>query len=220
MPRQKTKPIPEETFDALFRAIRDLQNHGQAMVNGKRFPHKILDDSKRGKAFLTRQRHGLVMETMLVRGLRFNELASMRRDQLSLKPPSIHVHRSKKGENGSAPVPQLLARRLDSWHFAWHQLYSPKTSELLFPNRNGQQLGIRIYNDMLRSFADLFDELKLSSHCFRDTAAVKIIAEDGMSIVDVGRFLGHRSSVSTEQYIRKKQLQDVQLRLPLWAEMD
>lgn len=218
MPRQKTTPIPEATFDAVLRAIRDLQNHGQAMVNGKRFPGKVLDDDNRGKAFLTRQRHGLVMEVMLARGLRFSEAARMRRDQLSIKPPSIYVHRSKKGDDGGQPVPAVLARRLSAWHSAWHQLYSPKTSQLLFPNRSGKPLGIETFNRMLASFSNLFDELKLSSHCFRDTAAINIIMQDGMTIVDVGRFLGHRSSVSTEQYIKKKQQQEVQLRLPLWAQ--
>lgn len=212
MPRTATKPIPEKQFLAVLSAIGDLQQYGQAFVNGKRFPTKVL--SFEGRAFLARQRHGLVMETMLVRGLRFSEVARMRLDQVTQSPPSIYVHRSKGGRNGSAPVPAELATRLVTWQRRHCYLYQ-RPSELLFPARTGRPLRNRIFNDMLREFSGLFESLKLSSHVFRDSAAVRIIQQDDASVVDVARFLGHRQTRSTEEYINKKERAEIQLNLPL-----
>jgi len=212
MPRKATKPIPAKQFSAVLTAIRDLQVHGQAFVAGQRFPGKVL--TFEGRAMLSRQRHGLVMETMLVRGLRFSELARMKAKQVTVNPPAIHVSRSKRGIDGAAPVPAELAIRLLNWHRRYCYLYS-RESELLFPSRTGSQLRIRIFNDMLHEFSSMFDALQLSSHVFRDTAAVKIIEQDGVTIVDVARFLGHRNTRSTEAYINKREQQEIQLNLPL-----
>ena len=138
----------------------------------------------------------------------------MRLDQVSQKPPTIYVHRSKGGRDGAAGVPKSLADRLVTWQRRYCYLYQ-RPSELLFPTRNGGQMGNRIFNDMLKEFSGLFDSLKLSSHVFRDSAAVQIIQQDGVTVVDVARFLGHRQTRSTEEYINKKEQEDIQLNLPL-----
>jgi integrase len=199
-------------MQAVLSAIRELQQFGQASVDGQKFPKRQLNSE--GRAFLIRQRHGLVMETMLARGLRFSEVSRMRLDQVIISPPAIFVHRSKRGVSASAPVPSELVTRLVTWHRRYCFLYR-RRSDLLFPSREGTPLGNRIFNDMLREFAGLFDSLKLSSHVFRDSAAVKVIEQDGVTIVDAARFLGHRQTRSTETYINKREKQEVQLNLLL-----
>jgi integrase len=216
MKRKKleTKPIPEAQRNAIFRAMRQLQDNGQAEIDEKQFP--VRPCFADGPALLTRQRHGFVMETMLRCGLRFSELARLKRADLSSNG-MVQITRSKRGLDGEIMVPSDFAMRLIAWHGRYcsqYQRYSP----LLFPSRSGGQLAIKVFNEMLTEFGGLFEALKISSHCFRDTAAVLFIGQrdpngQRTDIVDAARFLGHNRVSSTEIYISKKEQSAIHLKL-------
>jgi integrase len=92
----------------------------------------------------------------------------------------------------------------------WRSQQGTAASPWLFPNREGGQLDNNAFNlSIARTYRTLLG-VRLSSHSFRDTACHLAVAQ-GATVYEVQRFLGHKTAITTEHYLRKVQAQGLRL---------
>lgn len=143
----------------------------------------------------------LTLLTQLVTGIRFSELRALRKEDLDLQVPGIHIRRSmvrksigptKNKKARFQVIPRALADEL-------HEHMLRVAGQLLFPGRNGGPLSNNVLN---RLFAKLCTEAgvrTITSHGARHTAGSSY-AYLGASHKGIATLLGHANMASTERY--------------------
>jgi len=194
--RVATQPIPAHLVDRFFTLAWSMSEGYWPADNGV---------GTRRPLYL--ERHALASLWGVSAALRFSELAGLRVADVSAAGWTAWIQRSKRGVHGLVQVsPRLVAATMD-WRS--QQDYA-KSSPWLFPNRDGGRLDNNAYNLSIgRMFGGLLG-VRLSSHSFRDTACHLAVAQ-GATVYEVQRFLGHKTAITTEHYLRKVQAQGLRL---------
>ncbi|MGB7323504.1 MAG: site-specific integrase [Rubripirellula sp.] len=204
--RRATAPIPLDLVKPFYEAAWSLAASGWCTAQDG---HKIDWRSASGRREWTKRRHALSVLWLTSCALRFSEFRRLRVADVSLGSASTWVSRSKGGDSGAVDV----ARALITLTFDWRSQRTPAfVSPWLLPTRTGNRLDNDSFNrDACGMFGRMFG-IRLSSHCFRDTACQMAMRQSGELRV-VQRLLGHRSARTTEHYLRKQQARSFQLSL-------
>ncbi|QDT07969.1 site-specific tyrosine recombinase XerC [Rubripirellula lacrimiformis] len=204
--RRATAPIPLDLVKPFYEVVWSIAARGWCLAQDG---HKIDWQSASGRRQWTKRRHALSVLWMTSCALRFSEFRRLRVSDVSLGSASTWVSRSKGGDSGAVDV----ARALITLTFDWRSQRTPAfVSPWLLPTRTGSRMDNNSFNrDACGMFSDMFG-IRLSSHCFRDTACQMAMRQSGELRV-VQRLLGHRSARTTEHYLRKQQARSFQLSL-------
>jgi integrase len=208
MPRTATIPIPIAKREEFFVAIWDLAWCGCF------FRAKLSDGAlfeKFGRGSMASRRHGLAILWLVAGAFRFNELASLKYMQVDWSGGTVQIQRSKRG---LSPI-RSIDRNLIEATLAWRKRFAIR-SDLLLPTQFNTELSVNVFNrDVMRPLGSIFG-CKLTSHSMRDTASqelLRIAESQGLGIKAVQASLGHRNLNSTETYLRKQEVQAIQLDL-------
>ena len=138
-------------------------------------------------------------------GLRRNEGASLRVSDLDFDKRILHVQKGKNYKHRLVPFGKVSLNHLQEWVYDYrpHMLKASK-SDWLFINNRGQGLsGSSLYVRFKLLQYSLEDmDLKNSSiglHTLRHSIATHLL-ENGMSLQQIQKFLGHSSLESTQIY--------------------
>lgn len=206
MPRRPTLPIPETLVRPFYETVWSLASVGYcANVLGDRIDWR----STTGKRAWRRRGHALAVLWLTACAMRFSEFRQLRASDVSLGSASIWVQRSKGGESGDVDIARTLITLTFDWRSHRTAVFE---SPWLMPTRTGSQLDNNSFNrDACGMFARMFG-IRLSSHCFRDTACQMAMGQSGQLRV-VQRLLGHQSARTTEHYLAKQRARAFQLAL-------
>lgn len=219
--RKATRPIPEAMRTEIYMAVWDLAWSGHFY---RTCPPGAAPFLRRfGSGSLVARRHGLTILWLTALAGRFNELASLRLSDIDGNV--VNLQRSKRGARHAIVVDEDLIHCTAAWHNRLGQFavdhprrgVPAHRSVYLLPNHHGGQINCNVFNrDVAGPLGELWG-LRLSSHCFRDTAcqeAMRLVKHDAsLDVRAVQALMGHRSARTTEIYLRKQQ--SSQLCIPL-----
>lgn len=228
--RAATRPIPEELRRPFYLAAWDLAWSGHFY---RHVPHEADQFLQRfGSGSLVARRHGLTILWLTAMAGRFNELARLRLTDVDAMAHAVTVKRSKRGATHAICVDRELVECTAAWHrrlaseaavaevrkttrIKWAEAMAG--SLYLLPNVSGDRINVNVFNrDVAGPLGQLFG-LRLSSHCFRDTAcqeAMKAVKRDAqLDVRAVQALMGHRSARTTEIYLRKQESNQLRLQL-------
>jgi len=139
-----------------------------------------------------------MFETMLLAGLRAQEVCNLRVEDVDLDGPNpmIHVVNGKGGKSRNVPITPKLVDWLRRW------MAKRPESEWLFPQHRGPQIGQKMTTRTLRQTISLMGKkvgIKIWPHMLRHTYATTLLAR-GLSTREVQVLLGHSSVATTEIY--------------------
>ena len=226
--RSATRPIPVELRQPFYLASWDLAWSGHFYRHVPRGANAFLQ--RFGSGSMIARRHGLTVLWLTSLAGRFNELANLKLHAIDGR--CVELQRSKRGAKQTIQVEQELIDCTAAWHRRLVQLGADPSensyrerkwceamnqSSLLLPSVTGKPMNVNVFNrDVAGPVGELFG-LRLSSHCFRDTAcqeAMRLVRRDAsLDVRAVQALMGHRSVRTTEIYLRKQDEQ--QLCLPL-----
>lgn len=228
--RSATRPIPEDLRRQFYLAIWDLAWSGHFYQPTLAASATSAFLSRFGSGSIVARRHGLTILWLTALAGRFNELAKLQ--VADVDGESVSLARSKGGKEHTLTVDRELLQCTAAWHkrvgliavgdskasyrvreWAKAMLASPQ----LLPSSTGGRLNVNVFNRDVASPLGWLFGIKLSSHCFRDTAcqeAMRLVKRDAnLDVRAVQAFLGHSSVRTTEYYLRKQQTE--QICLPL-----
>lgn len=220
--RRATRPIPPELRSPIYLAVWDLAWAGHFYrvrpANSDPFLERF------GAGSLVARRHGLTILWLTALAGRFNELASLRLSDID--GDVVTLQRSKRG----AIHPIVVDAELIQCTAVWHQRLGiaaarsknaqrMHVSPYMLPSSRGGRINVNVFNrDVAGPLGELWG-LRLSSHCFRDTAcqeAMRLVKADAnLDVRAVQALMGHRSARTTEIYLRKQESK--QLCIPLFS---
>lgn len=167
---------------------------------------ELLDGSSSSRAS-QRQTTLLVIQLMLVTGIRVGEVTAIRTRDISSDGKTIHIFGKGDKERLVYVENTLLADSLSRHLENRRSVYT--TNESLFVNRRGDTLNPQTIRKRVKSLCiDMGTTDIPTPHRFRHSAATLLI-ENGADIRVVQRLLGHASISTTELYT---QVTDVSLR--------
>lgn len=218
--RAATRPIPPELRSPIYLAAWDLAWCGHFY----RVQPENCDPfiARFGAGSLIARRHGLTILWLTALAGRFNELANLRLSDIDGN--TVQLQRSKRGAAHPIAVDPQLVQCTAAWHnrigAEQRKTYTAQLmhrSPYLLPSNRGGRLNVNVFNrDVAGPLGALFG-LRLSSHCFRDTAcqeAMRLVKADAnLDVRAVQALMGHRSARTTEIYLRKQEA--AQLCIPL-----
>jgi site-specific recombinase XerD len=227
--REQTKPIPKRLQNEFYTCMWDLAFSGRfyrkvdptAFATTTSFFHSF-GSGKRSSALISR-RHGLVVLWSTAAALRFHELAHLKLTDVDPHESTVFVRRGKGSKSETIPVLPLLIQCTAAWHRSLTVEIASRasrhckdvaelTSVLLLPNDNGSRLDNKIFNrDVCGPLGRIFG-IKLSHHCFRDTAC-DLGFEEGKDPRAVQRLMGHKSAQTTQIYADKSAPAPIQIPL-------
>lgn len=187
------------------------------MVQGKTQP-RILRGEERNRflgafnrRYRTPHRDWLACRLMLEAGLRVGEVVALKVDHFDPRDCRLVVRDGKGGKDRELGVGYDLCQALDKWLPRRGEEYPE--CPWLFPTSNGGQ----VYPQHLRRTvsraaerADLREAEKVSPHTLRHTFAVWL-RENGASLEEVQRALGHEELATTERYLARLDIQPVKV---------
>ncbi|MCA9633621.1 MAG: tyrosine-type recombinase/integrase [Myxococcales bacterium] len=143
----------------------------------------------------------LAILTQLITGIRFGELRALRKEDLDLHAPGLHIRRSQTRRTISTPkngkarfqvLPRGLADELKVWMM--------KTSgQLLFPSERGLPLPNNTLNRAYTKLAEEAGVRRITSHGARHTSGSSY-AVMGAGQKMIATMLGHADTSATERY--------------------
>lgn len=220
--RSATRPIPEELRAPLYLAAWDLAWAGHFYRSRPDNCDPFLE--RFGSGSLVARRHGLTILWLTALAGRFNELASLRLNEIDGNV--VTLQRSKRGASHAIIVDDELIECTAAWHQRVGSSATKKRAAeamhrcpYVLPSCRGGMMNVNVFNrDVAGPLGELWG-LRLSSHCFRDTAcqeAMRLVKADAnLDVRAVQALMGHRSVRTTEIYLRKQQSK--QLCIPLFS---
>lgn len=229
--RSATRPIPPAVREPFFLAMWDLAWSGHfyrhVPEGGDEFLRRF------GSGSIIARRHGLTVLWLTAMAGRFCELA--RAHVVDVDNHSIRIARAKRGADHAIAIDPALIACTAAWYQRiaiaasdpHDQTYRVRrwavkihNSQYLLPSASGKQMNVNVFNrDVAGPLGCLFG-IRLSSHCFRDTACQQAMAavkaDANLDVRAVQRIMGHRSLRTTEHYIAKQEGE--QLQLPLYSD--
>lgn len=226
--RAATRPIPVDVRPALYLAAWDLawSGHFYRMAPGDcdSFLQRF------GSGSIVARRHGLTILWLTAIAGRFNELARLTAEDV--EGVTVELQRSKRGAKHGITVDTSLIECTAAWHRKVGQIAADDlvwqnkqtrwcaamlSSQYLLPSVSGGRLNCDVFNrDVARPFGELFG-IRLTSHCFRDTACQQAMAavkrDANLDVRAVQALMGHKSIRTTEVYLRKQQNEQLCLSL-------
>ena len=137
----------------------------------------------------------LIVLTALHTGMRRGELLALKWTDIDWLAGSIHVRKSKNGEDRFVPIDSVLAAELKSWHRL-------KRSEFVFAWSDG-----RAVRDFRETFNSALSKSKIADfrfHDLRHTFASHFMMNGG-DLFTLKEILGHKTILMTQRYAHLSQ---------------
>jgi integrase len=162
-----------------------------------------------------RLRNALIIKLLYSTGVRRDELASIKLDDINSEDRIIDIREGKGNKFRRVPYPQSLDRIMRMWVGRYRDGHpNAKESEYLFPGEDldgisGDSIR-RIVHETAREAgvqekigeqSNGNTEWKVTVHCFRRTAATHWYREEDVDIAYIKEILGHESVEQTMEYI-------------------
>ena len=138
-------------------------------------------------------------------GLRRNEGANLKIDDINLDKKIIHIKKGKNNKERLVPISKTGIKHLQEWIYDHRQtLIKNKKEESLFISREGKAMAggsiyIRIKKLQLLIENDQLQNKEIGLHTLRHSIATHLL-QNGMPLQNIQRFLGHSSLETTQIY--------------------
>ncbi len=212
------KPLKSKTIIGYIGALKlcnqYLENHGEEpILTTKLIIGKDLEESRKilSKAAINQlyeatestiwgMRDRIIIAIFYGCGLRSKEGRSLELIDIDFKLGVVHVKKGKGGKERYVPMSTGVNKELQNWIANGHPFFSPKTN-LLIPNSRGKQANGHGLNKRLKRLCEMAKTKEISLHGLRHSIATHLL-QSGMSLDQIGQFLGHSSLESTQIYTR------------------
>ena len=131
-------------------------------------------------------------------GLRWEEVSRVRWTDVDQRDGRLAVRSAKGGIRRILPIGVCFASALRLLRFYGGQRFG---DEHVFLTLKGKRVAYEHMNRTIRRFTLIVFRRPFTFHCLRHTAAVRMYEATG-DVLKVQRFLGHRSLMWTEVYLR------------------
>lgn len=132
-------------------------------------------------------------------GLRCREGANLELGDVNFTSGLLHVRKGKGGRERYVPMSEGVMKELKNWLTKGHGFFSTKTN-LVIPSRTAQVMGCHGLTKRIKKLcSEAGIERSISLHGLRHSIASHLL-KSGMSIEQIGQFLGHRSLETTQIY--------------------
>ena len=212
------KPLKSKTISGYIGALKlcnqYLEHHGEAPI----LTIKLIigKDIKESRTILAKSEINQLYETCTSTiwgrrdramiaifygcGLRSKEGRNIHQSDLNLKSGILHVRKGKGNKERYVPLSNVVQKELLNWLENGLPFFCPKTNYLL-PNSKGKQSCGHGLNKRLKALCEASEVKETSLHGLRHSIATHLL-ESGMSLAQIGQFLGHSSLESTQIYTR------------------
>lgn len=138
-----------------------------------------------------------LVETLLSSGLRINELANLKIEDVDFDKLVIHVKNGKGGKDRTTYITPV-AKKYILRYLAWNG----HTSEYVFTSRLGAKYKPNSLGEVMRKMSERCG-IHIHPHRFRRTLATDL-ARKGMPIQEIQKLLGHSKISTTQTYIETR----------------
>ena len=133
-------------------------------------------------------------------GLRCREGANLEQRDIDFKSGLLHVRKGKGYKERYVPMSPGVMKELKEWLETGHPFFTVKTN-LIIPSRTGKIIGCHGLTRRVKMMCEQAKVKAISLHGLRHSIATHLL-ESGMSIEQIGQFLGHSSLQTTQIYTR------------------
>lgn len=135
-----------------------------------------------------------LVETLLSSGLRINELANLKTQDVDFDKLTVHVKNGKGGKDRTVFITPVAKKYLVKY-LKWNK----HKSEYVFTSRLGGRYNNNSFGEVMRDMSKRCD-IHIHPHRFRRTLATDL-ARKGMPIQEIQKLLGHSKISTTQGYI-------------------
>jgi len=156
--------------------------------------------------YVKNPRNALIIQLMLLLGLRVSEVAALNLNDINLHNKTITIH-GKGNKERTLPLPEELIESINKYLSVRPNV---KTNALLI-SRNRRRITVRRIQDIVKQIVDelKFNQgkeyepyrRKITSHKLRHTFAT-LSAQNGVDILTLKDLLGHASVRTTQIYVK------------------
>jgi integrase/recombinase XerD len=133
-------------------------------------------------------------------GLRCNEGIHIEINDINFSTKLIHVRQGKGNKERYVPMSEGVVKELKDWLENGHR-YFVKESKYVLPNSKGKATTRHGLNKRIKALCNKAEIKETSLHGLRHSIASHLLAS-GMSLDQIGLFLGHSSLESTQIYTK------------------
>lgn len=132
-------------------------------------------------------------------GLRCGEGIRLKVDEIDLKGGLLLVAKSKNHYQRYVPLSAGVTEHLRDWLRFGRRRYAYAQGQWVLLNKRGGAANGNSLNKLLKDLCEKANVPGITLHSLRHSIATHLLA-DGMDLVAIGRFLGHRSLEATQTY--------------------
>lgn len=138
-----------------------------------------------------------LVETLLASGLRINELANLKIEDIDFEKLVIHVKNGKGGKDRTTFITSVTKKYIFKY-LKWNK----HKSEYVFTSRLGGKYNTNSLGEVMRKMSERCG-IHIHPHRFRRTLATDL-ARKGMPIQEIQKLLGHSKISTTQGYIETR----------------
>lgn len=156
------------------------------------------------RLWVLRKRDAVIVNVLLLTGLRVDELCSLKLSDLSLseRKGTLLVRHGKGGKQRLVNLHIEARKQLAEWLEVRPQVQS----EGLFIGQTGEGIRPRIVQRVVERYADLADLKDVTPHSLRHTYARNLL-DSGSKLQEVAMLMGHSSLDSTARYVQPSEME-------------
>lgn len=138
-----------------------------------------------------------LVETLLASGLRINELANLKIEDIDFEKLVIHVKNGKGGKDRTTFITSVTKKYIFKY-LKWNK----HKSDYVFTSRLGGKYNTNSLGEVMRKMSERCG-IHIHPHRFRRTLATDL-ARKGMPIQEIQKLLGHSKISTTQGYIETR----------------
>lgn len=138
-----------------------------------------------------------LVETLLASGLRINELANLKIEDVDFEKLVIHVKNGKGGKDRTTFITSVTKKYIFQY-LKWNK----HKSDYVFTSRLGDKYSTNGLGEVMRKMSERCG-IHIHPHRFRRTLATDL-ARKGMPIQEIQKLLGHSKISTTQGYIETR----------------
>lgn len=156
------------------------------------------------RLWVLRKRDAVIVNVLLLTGLRVDELCSLKLSDLNLseRKGTLLVRHGKGGKQRMVNLHIEARKQLSEWLEVRPQV----ESDGLFVGQTGEGIRPRLVQRLVERYADLAGLPDVTPHSLRHTYARSLL-DSGSSLQEVALLMGHSSLDSTARYVQPSEME-------------
>jgi site-specific recombinase XerD len=156
------------------------------------------------RLWVLRKRDAVIVNVLLLTGLRVDELCSLKLTDLTLseRKGTLLVRHGKGGKQRAVNLHIEARKQLSEWLEVRPQV----ESDGLFVGQKGEGIRPRLVQRLVERYADLAGLEDVTPHSLRHTYARSLL-DSGSSLQEVALLMGHSSLDSTARYVQPSEME-------------